>query len=117
MSSHQNISTRKILGLPLTPKQDAIVNYLVPSLGASILYILLFSVEVGLIHRHYLNWHRTLTWTTLSIMYFPVLASYVIVLSRAELWPERTFGGKKNLFWLWYKTVQHIFFPVWSLWR
>ncbi|XP_044750741.1 uncharacterized protein LOC123311049 [Coccinella septempunctata] len=113
----QDVKPKKLLGYPLTTKQEVLVNYLVPSIGACILYIFLFSSEVGLVHRHFANWHKTLAWWSLAIMYLPAVVSNITILSCSELWPERKFGGKKNLLWLCQKTAQHFFFPISSLWR
>ncbi|XP_045471042.1 uncharacterized protein LOC123678194 [Harmonia axyridis] len=115
--SQSATTNKKLLGFPLKPKQNALLNYLVPAFGGCILYIFLFASDVGLVHKHYENWHKGLAWISLMFMYLPAFGSYVIILSCLDLWPERRFGGKKNFFWLCHKTVQHLLFPVWSLWR
>ncbi|KAJ8973265.1 hypothetical protein NQ317_017720 [Molorchus minor] len=106
-----------ILGYELTPHQDAIFNYLVPSIGACILYMFLIASDVAVICNHLKNGDPI--WASLSwfIMYLPVMGSYIIFISNWELWPEYEGCGRENMRWFFVKTTQHLFFPVWNMWR
>ncbi|CAG9839200.1 unnamed protein product [Diabrotica balteata] len=106
-----------LLGYELTSCEDAIVNYLVPSVSACILYILLIAVDVGVIFSHFKNDDPIWASLTLFILYVPALISFVLVVSNWALWPEFESCGRENMIWFWTKLGEHFFFPVWSIWR
>ncbi|CAH1186242.1 unnamed protein product [Phyllotreta striolata] len=117
MSIEKRDANRMLLGYELTPRQDALVNHLVPSLGACILYVLLIAGDVGVIFRHYKDDDPIWGSLTLFILYVPVLASFIIVISNWELWPEFESCSRNNLIWFWTKVAEHLLFPIWSMWR
>nr|CAI5865961.1 unnamed protein product [Callosobruchus analis] len=117
MGRERNLNKSYLLGYELTLHHSAIVNHLVPSICSCALYIALISTDTGVCFCHLQN--DDTVWASLSlfIMYLPAICSYVIVISNWELWPEFQGCGRDNLIWFWVKTVQHLFFPAWSMWR
>ncbi|CAH1963147.1 unnamed protein product [Acanthoscelides obtectus] len=117
MGKERDLHKNYILGYELTSHQSAIVNHLVPSSCACILYISIIATDAGVCFSHLQN--EDFIWASLSlfIMYLPALCSYVIVISNWELWPEFQGCGRDNFTWFWMKTAQHLFFPAWSMWR
>lgn len=112
-----NVKKKTLLGYELTPHQDASVNYLVPSISASVLYTLLIACDVATIVSHYRNGDPIWGSLTLFFMYLPALGSFIILISSWELWPEFEGCGRENIIWFWIKVVEHLFFPIWSMWR
>ncbi|CAG9813974.1 unnamed protein product [Phaedon cochleariae] len=119
MVSAQETNNKKstLLGYELTPRQDALINHLVPAISASTLYIFLIAADVAVIVSHYRNGDPIWASLTLFFMFLPVLCSFVIIVSNWELWPEFEDCGKANMLWFWRKTFEHLFFPVWNMWR
>ncbi|RZC36893.1 uncharacterized protein BDFB_005785, partial [Asbolus verrucosus] len=96
---------------------DAYVNYLVPSITSLILYMFLFASDSALVFRHYKDDNPIWASLTLFLMYLPSLCSYILIVSDWELWPEMVGCGLTNFLWFLLKTLQHMFFPVWAMWR
>lgn len=117
VSVKRSVKKKTLLGYELTHHQDAWLNYLVPSIGACGVYTLLIASDVATIVSHYRNGNPIWGSLTLFFMYLPVLASFIIIISNWELWPEFEGCGKNNIIWFWIKVLQHLFFPVWSMWR
>ncbi|KAL3281168.1 hypothetical protein HHI36_004386 [Cryptolaemus montrouzieri] len=115
--SHKSTKPNKILGFPLSAKQDVLINYLVPSIGGCALYIFLFATDIALTHRYFKDDESVWAWTTYGIMYLPAFGSCLIIMYSAELRPELKLCGKKNLIWYLCKLTLHLLFPVWALWR
>lgn len=117
MTKDDPLKKRTVLGYSLEPKQDVYVNYLFPTLTASFLYILHFSTDVVLAYRHFIE--ENPIWATLTafFMYLPVLGCFIITVSSWELWPEYEGCGWTNIKWVLLKILQHLCFPVWSMWR
>lgn len=113
----EKIKKKTVLGYELTYCQDAWVNYLVPSASACILYILLIASDVATIYSHFKNGDPIWCSLTIFFMYLPVLASFVLIVSNWELWPEFEECGRDNTIWFWTKVFEHLFFPIWSMWR
>ncbi|XP_057666131.1 uncharacterized protein LOC130899946 [Diorhabda carinulata] len=118
MGTVKNVPNKKVLlTYELNSKQDALVNYLVPSVCACILYMFLIAADIAVIFSHYKNGDPIWASLTLFILYIPVLASFIIIISNWELWPEFESCSKVNLIWFWTKVLEHLLFPVWSMWR
>jgi hypothetical protein len=108
---------RTLLNYELTPRQDALVNYLLPSVSSLILFILLFASDSALVFRHYKDENPIWAHVTLFIMFFPSLCSYMMIISSWELWPHMYGCGLENFAWFLIKTLEHLFYPVWAMWR
>lgn len=117
VSVKQSRQKKTLLGYELTVYQDAVLNYLIPSLSACLLYMILIASDSAVIFSHFKN--NDPIWGSLSLffMYLPVLASFIIITSSWELWPEFDGCGRNNLIWFWVKTAEHLLFPFWSMWR
>lgn len=111
------IIKKTVLGYEITSKQNAYLNYLVPSVLSCILYILLFTTDLATAYRHFEEDNPI--WATLTIlfMYMPVVGCFIITVSSYELWPEYDGCSNNNIFWFIFKFLQHLFFPIWSMWR
>ncbi|KAG5898961.1 hypothetical protein JTB14_004681 [Gonioctena quinquepunctata] len=117
VSEEVDSKNKTLLGYKLTPRQDAIVNHLVPSVCACILYMFIIAGDVGVVVSHYRNGDPIWASLTLFFMYLPVIGSFVIIVSNWELWPEFLGCGRKNLIWFCLKVAEHLVFPVWNMWR
>ncbi|KAK9879719.1 hypothetical protein WA026_006779 [Henosepilachna vigintioctopunctata] len=115
--SSKSVTRKTLLGFPLTAKQDVLYNYLIPSTGACFLYVFLLATEISLIHRHFKDGNYVWAWITLVFLYLPAFGSCAITLSSLELWPDVKLWTKNNIVWVLIKIVQHLLFPIWSLWR
>lgn len=111
------IKQKTVLGYDLTSKQNIYLNYLFPTLAASVLYILQFSSDLVLAYRHFKDENPIWASLTLFFMYLPVLGCFIITISLWELWPEYEGCGMSNVRWAVLKVLQHFFFPIWSMWR
>lgn len=107
----------QLLGYDLTAKQDVWVNYLLPTFGACLLFILHFASDLVLTYRHFVEENPIWASLTLFFMYLPVLGCFVITISSWELWPKYEGCGWTNIKWALLKILQHVFFPIWSMWR
>lgn len=108
---------RTLLGYDLAPKQDVYVNYLFPTVAASLLYIFNFATDLALAYRHFCEENPIWSFLTSFFMYLPVLGCFMITISSWELWPDYEGCGWENIKWAVLKVLQHVFFPVWSMWR
>ncbi|XP_030753291.1 uncharacterized protein LOC115880252 [Sitophilus oryzae] len=109
---------KTLLGYELTPTQNALVNFLLPSIGACVLYKFIIAVDVGVIFRHYKDNDPIWASLTIFIMYLPALSSYVIIMSDWDYWPEPDKGlTRNNVKWAFRQTLEHLFFPFWNMWR
>lgn len=117
VSVKRRVKKKTLLGYELTHHQDAWVNYLVPSVGACVVYTFLIASDIATFVSHYRNGDPIWGSLTLFFMYLPVLASFIIIISNWELWPEFEGCGRNNVIWFWIKVLEHLFFPVWSMWR
>lgn len=117
IKSKLSVKKSTILGYELTPRQDAWVNYLVPSIGACFLYMFLVASDISVVISHSRNGDPIWSLLTLFFMFLPVLGSFVIIVSNWELWPEFEGCGRENIIWFWTKILEHLLFPVWSMWR
>lgn len=118
MSSAKNsVKKKTLLGYELSPHIDALVNYLIPSLCACVLYMLLIATDVAVTISQYRNGDPIWSSLTLFFMYLPVIGSFIIIVSNWELWPEFEGCGRDNIIWFWTKTFEHLLFPCWSMWR
>ena len=108
---------RTVLGYELDSVQDVYANYLVPSVFGFLLYVLQFGADVTCVYRHFRE--RDPIWGSLTLFFvcLPVLGCYVRTMSSLELWPEMDDCDGRNVKWAAVKTLQHLFFPVWSTWR
>lgn len=106
-----------LLGYELTSYQNAIVNYLVPSIAACILYVFIIAIDVAVIFTHFKNDDPIWGSLTLFVMYLPTLISFIIIVSNWELWPEFEECSRTNTIWFCVKIVEHLFFPIWNMWR
>lgn len=112
-----DVTKKTLLGYELSPCQDAIANYLVPSICACLLYMFIIAGDVAVIFCHYKNGDPIWASLTIFFMYLPLLGSYIIIISNWELWPELEGCGIENIKWFIVKTLEHLLFPVWSMWR
>lgn len=112
-----SVKKKTVFGYELTLHQDAWLNYLVPSISACLLYILLIASDCAVIFRHYKNGDSIWGSLTLFFMYLPVLGSFFIIVSNWDLWPEYEGCGRDNMIWFWVKSTEHLLFPAWSMWR
>ncbi|KAJ8912120.1 hypothetical protein NQ315_013209 [Exocentrus adspersus] len=112
-----NKSKKTLLGYELSEREDAVINYLVPSVCACLLYIFIIASDIAVIFCHYKNNNPIWGSLTIFLMYLPPLGSYIIIVSNWELWPEEEGCGMENIKWFTWKTVEHILFPVWNMWR
>ncbi|XP_044266353.1 uncharacterized protein LOC123012471 [Tribolium madens] len=108
---------KTFLNYELTPRQDIIINYFIPSVCSFLLYIFLFASDCVVVFRHYKDEDPIWASVTLFIIYFPSLCSYIVVTSSWELWPEMEGCGCDNFLWWLIKTLEHLLFPVWAIWR
>lgn len=108
---------RTILGYELNEKQDVYVNYLWPTIAASLLYIFLFASDLVLAYRHSCDENPIWSFLTFFFMFLPVLGCFIMTISSWELWPEEEGCGCSNTKWALLKIFQHLFFPIWSMWR
>lgn len=110
-------SKKTFLNYEVTPHYDAVLNYLLPSVFSCILYILVFSSDVGMVFRHYKDDNPIWASVTLFVMYLPAIISYVLIVSDWLLWPEMYGCSLLNITWFTIKTLEHLLFPVWAMWR
>lgn len=110
---------KTLLTYKLTPLQDAIVNYLVPSVGSCLLFAFTLAADIALIHRHFKDEHPTWAHLILWLMYLPVAGSLVLIVTDWDLWPrdEEIKNRMTRCLWLFGKVLEHVFFPVWMMWR
>ncbi|XP_017769825.1 PREDICTED: uncharacterized protein LOC108557701 [Nicrophorus vespilloides] len=106
-----------VLGYELTAKQNAYLNYLLPSVFGCAMYVVHFAVDLGLVYRLYKE--DEAIWAGLSIffMYLPALACFTLTVSSCDMWPEYERFGCKSFKWIVTKIIEHAFFPIWSMWR
>ncbi|XP_076266458.1 uncharacterized protein LOC143200075 [Rhynchophorus ferrugineus] len=110
--------TKTLLGYELSPRQDALVNYLLPSVSACLLYKFIVAADIGVIFRHYKDEDPIWASLTLSMMYLPVLGSFMIIISDIDYWPDADEGmTRENAKWFFRQTIEHLFFPCWNMWR
>lgn len=118
MVNENNSKETQLLGYSLTPHQDALVNYLLPAVAACLLYKFIIAGDICVIFRHYKDGDPIWASLTLFFMYLPALGSYILIISDWDYWPEPDKGmTNENLGWCFKKTVGHLFFPIWSIWR
>ncbi|KAB0797942.1 hypothetical protein PPYR_08935 [Photinus pyralis] len=111
------VITRTFLGYELNVEQNVIVNYLIPSILSCLLYIVHFACDFAVSYRHFRERNPIWGSITVFIMYLPAISCYVLTISSLELWPKFEGCGMENVKWCLLKTLQHIFFPIWSMWR
>ncbi|CAG9766530.1 unnamed protein product [Ceutorhynchus assimilis] len=113
------INTEKTLfGFALASRQYAILNHLVPSILACILFIFIIAIDIGVVFRHYKD--NDPIWASLTIffMYLPAIGSFIIITTDGDYWPEPENGmTSDNLLWLYHKVFGFLFFPVYNIWR
>ncbi|XP_018577197.1 uncharacterized protein LOC108915611 [Anoplophora glabripennis] len=117
MTKLENDKNKVLLGYKLSSHQDALVNYLVPSICACLLYIFIIATDIAVIFCHYKNGDPIWASLTIFIMYLPLLGSFIIIISNWDLWPELVGCGIENIKWFVIKTLEHLLFPIWSMWR
>ncbi|KAF5283779.1 hypothetical protein FQA39_LY17217 [Lamprigera yunnana] len=106
-----------LLGYELNVHQFIIANYLVPSVSSCFLYIVHFAFDFGVAYRHFYENNPIWGGLTLFFMYLPAISCYTLTISLLELWPKLEGCGGENTKWCLMKTLQHVFFPIWSIWR
>ncbi|XP_066260718.1 uncharacterized protein [Euwallacea similis] len=109
--------TKTLFGYELTPRQNLLLNHLLPSVLASLLFIFIIAADIGVIFRHYKDDDPIWASLTLFCMYLPALGSLVIILTDADYWPDPENMTKENFVWMIKKILGHLLFPVWSMWR
>lgn len=108
---------KTFINYELTPRQNVIINHFIPSICSLLLYILLFASDSVLVFRHYKDEDPIWASVTLFIIYLPSLCSYIVIISSWELWPKMEGCGCDNFLWWLIKTLEHLLFPVWAMWR
>ncbi|KAF5277700.1 hypothetical protein FQR65_LT03680 [Abscondita terminalis] len=113
----ETVIVRTLLGYEINSYQYVIFNYLVPSILSCLLYIVHFACDFAVSYRHF--YEKNPIWGSMSIlfMFLPSLSCYILTISSLELWPKFEGCGNENIRWCLIKTLQHVFFPVWSMWR
>lgn len=106
-----------VLGYELDSKQNVYVNYLVPSVLSVIFYVFYFASDLALSYRHFKEDNPIWGSLTLLFMYVPVLGCFIVTTSSWELWPELEGCSARNIKWAFLKISQHVFFPIWCMWR
>lgn len=111
------IVPKTFLGYELDSTQDLYVNYLTPTVIGCIFYITHFACDLGVTYRHFHDENVVWASLTLFFVYLPVILCFVITISSWELWAEEVGCGPNNIKWFTLKFVQHLAFPIWSMWR
>lgn len=106
-----------VLGYELNSKQNACFNYLLPAIFWCSMYILHFASDLVLAHRHHIEEDPIWASLTLFFMYLPVIGCFVLTVSSIEMWPDYDECTLSNVKWLSVKILQHLFFPIWTMWR
>lgn len=111
------IVPKTFLGYELNSIQDIYFNYLTPTIIGCLFYILHFAGDVAVTYRHFYD--ENVIWGSLTLLfiYLPVILCFVITSSSWELWAEQEGCGPNNIKWITLKIVQHLGFPIWSMWR
>ncbi|XP_025833088.1 uncharacterized protein LOC108742546 [Agrilus planipennis] len=105
------------LGQILTTKQNIYANYLIPSVAAVLLYNINFACDVVVAYRHYAEDNPVWASLTIFFLYLPIIGCFVLTVSAWEHWPEFEGCGVENVKWIFVKIFQHVFFPLWAMWR
>lgn len=108
---------RTILGYELNSNQNVWANYLIPSIVGCLLYTVQTAADIGVAYAHFREGNPIWASMTLFFMYCPVLGCFIWCTTSLELWPQLDGWGIENTKWILMKILQHIFFPVWSMWR
>ncbi|GLV38807.1 uncharacterized protein CBL_05806 [Carabus blaptoides fortunei] len=106
-----------LLKSPLTLKQQSYWNYIVPVTLTTLIYILNFAADLCLVVQHNRDEQYFFAYITLAWIYLPVLGSFFLTMSNVDIWPEEQGFGRANLRWLCIKVLQHMFFPIWAMYR
>ncbi|KAF2898950.1 hypothetical protein ILUMI_07211 [Ignelater luminosus] len=106
-----------VLGYEVDTRQNVIANHLVPSIIGCLFYIIHFACDFTVAYRHFREDNSVWGSLTIFFMFLPVLGCYILIISSWELWPEYEKCGLTNVKWVLLKTAQHMYFPVWSMWR
>lgn len=106
-----------VLGFNLSSKQNVYVNYLLPSIIGCLFYVFLFAVDFVTFYRHLRDDNPIWASLTLLFLYMPVIGCFILIVSSWELWPELDGFSFRNIKWFMFKFMQHLFFPLWSMWR
>ncbi|XP_066157830.1 uncharacterized protein [Euwallacea fornicatus] len=109
--------TKTLFGYELTPRQNLLLNHLLPSVLASLLFIFIIAADIGVIFRHCKDDDPIWASLTLFCMYLPVIGSLIIILTDADYWPDPENMTRENCAWMMKKILGHLLFPVWSMWR
>lgn len=108
---------RTILGYELTSTQNVYANFLLPSVLGCILYILQTGADIGVAYGHFREGNPIWGALTVFFMICPVIGCFIWATTTLEMWPEIDGCGVKNINWILLKVFQHLFFPIWSMWR
>lgn len=106
-----------LLQTRLTLKQQVYWNYLLPISLTTLIYILNFAADTCLVLQHKRDEQYFFAFVTSAWIHLPVVGSFFLTMSNVDIWPQQQGFGKENLRWLCIKVLQHLFFPVWAMYR
>lgn len=110
------VITLSILGYKLNSQQNALLNYLVPSLLGTLFHITHLAIDLGCVFSQHREGNTLWGGLTVLILYVPVLGSYLLTMTAWESWPGQNCSGE-NVKYFFKKLAQHLLFPAWNMWR
>lgn len=101
----------------LKPEQNVYTHYILPTTLSLIIYILHFSIDVVLSYQHYKGGNPFYASFTLFLTFVPAIGSFFLTIINLDLWPNEENCGKRSFKWFFIRFFQHLFFPIWAMFR
>lgn len=101
----------------LTSKQNIYTHYILPTSLSLVIYILHLSSDLVLSYQHYKTENPFYASFTLFLIFVPAISSFFLTVINLNLWPDEETCGSRSIKWFFIRFFQHLFFPIWAMYR
>lgn len=108
----------KFFKIPLKSKEQIYLIFLIPALLNCLVYVVHFSADLVVAIQHFREHNSMWGYITISFMYAPALAYFVLTVSRPDWWmsdDDKLYKGA--CLWFLLQVAKLIVFPLFALYR